>query len=598
MAHVLRIPVTALLILLLAACGGGGGSGDGSGQTPPAGGSGTSPPPPPPTPPPPPSNSGPRARAQFLDPRLIIKHPIDFDLAQNFFDAEGDPLAFNIRFNSAVANGTWRGLKISGTHLTGIPAETLPTEHSQAGIIIDVSDGRSGDLHWEMALTIAPNAVPVVARPAPDRILNVGARVDVEVTQGGIAFEDPDGDPLTYSVSLTPLSRGLRVEGTRVSGVLDSNGAVFVHVVADDGFGGRGEDVFALAAPVTETRRPTLPATSYIYDDSQLVLPAIVRFAREHFVPLWDTTTLAEGNPTTNAGATLGRVLFYDKRLSITNMGSCGTCHLQQHGFAAPDAFSAGPQGELTKRNVMGLTAVRYNVDNLYFGDRRVASLESLVPLPIAEPTELGNSMQLLVPKLAATDFYPPLFEAAFGTPEVTPERIARALAQFLRSLIAFDTKFDRAYHPMTDGEELHPELVLNAQELRGAEIFNGKCAALCHSQGAQTLDISANNGLDLVPADPGSGGGQFRAASLRNIGVTAPYMHDGRFATLRDVIEHYSSGVVDGPLTDIRMRGMVTTNPVNLNLSEDDKAALEAFLNTLTDQHFLQDPKFSDPFD
>src|SRR6185369_1904595 len=117
MAHVLRIPVTALLILLLAACGGGGGSGDGSGQTPPAGGSGTSPPPPPPlppTPPPPPSNSGPRARAQFLDPRLIIKHPIDFDLAQNFFDAEGDPLAFNIRFNSAVANGTWRGLKISG----------------------------------------------------------------------------------------------------------------------------------------------------------------------------------------------------------------------------------------------------------------------------------------------------------------------------------------------------------------------------------------------------------------------------------------------------------------------------------------------------
>jgi cytochrome c peroxidase len=371
---------------------------------------------------------------------------------------------------------------------------------------------------------------------------------------------------------------------------------VFVRVTADDGFGGSVEDVFALAAPVVETRRPTLPATSFIYDDAQLTLPAIVKSSRQDFAPLWDTTRQS-GNPTTNAGATLGRVLFYDKRLSIANMASCGSCHFQEHGFAAPEAFSHGPQGERTRRNVMGLTAVRYNFDDLYFGDRRVQGLERLVPLPIEEPTELGNPMSLLVPKLAATDFYPPLFEAAFGTPEVTADRIAKALAQFLRSMIAFDTRFDRAFQPVDPAEVPRAELVLNAQELRGAEIFHQSCALLCHAMGAQTMDISANNGLDLVPVDPGSGNGAFRSASLRNVAVTAPYMHDGRFATLRDVIEHYSTGAVDGPLTDMRMRGMVTTNPVTKNFSEADKDALEAFLHTFTDQQFLTDPKFSDPF-
>jgi cytochrome c peroxidase len=150
----------------------------------------------------------------------------------------------------------------------------------------------------------------------------------------------------------------------------------------------------------------------------------------------------------------------------------------------------------------------------------------------------------------------------------------------------------------MNKGEQPTPEAVLTAQELRGAEIFNGSGNCWrCHAQGAQTLDIPANNGLDPVPADPGSGSGKFRAASLRNVAVTAPYMHDGRFQTLREVINHYSEGAVDVPLVDPRLRGMLMTNPVTLNLSDPDKDALEAFLNTLTDTTFLNDPKFSDPF-
>ncbi|HEY7641117.1 MAG TPA: cytochrome c peroxidase [Steroidobacteraceae bacterium] len=587
MARFFQHVVVVCAAALLAACSAGaGGKSGGSGPPPGAGGN----------PPPPPTNHFPIVRTAdtFVFPKAIAGHPLDYDVAQNFSDEDGDPLTFTVTLNGVDATGEWRGLRVSGSHIVGTP--TLPpfSTVEQTGFWMVASDGRGGSVETGTVITIQPNATPVVTRAGEDRILGLGASVDLETLQA-TTFEDADGDPLTITVSLLPLARGLHVEGTSVRGVIDSNGAVFVHVKADDGFGGTAEDVFALAAPADETRRPTLPATSFIYDDAQLTMPQIARFARQFFAPLWDTTEDSQ-NITSNAGATLGRVLFYDKRLSITNMGSCGSCHLQQHGFASPEAFTAGPQGELTKRNVMGLTGVRYNLDNLYFGDRRAFGLENLVLLPIQEPTELGNSLELLIPKLAATDFYPPLFEAAFGTPEITPERIAQALAQFLRSMIAFNTRFDHAYQPVNEGEEAHPELVLTAQELQGADIFNQHCSR-CHSQGAQTMDVSANNGLDLVPADPGSGEGRFRAASLRNVAVTAPYMHDGRFATLRDVIEHYSSGVVDGPLTDPRMRSNVLSNSVNRNFTEDEKAALEAFLDTFTDEEFLTNPKFSDPF-
>jgi cytochrome c peroxidase len=426
--------------------------------------------------------------------------------------------------------------------------------------------------------------------------VTVGTTVDVDV--GDVMFSDADGDPMTYEISLTPLPRGLSVSGTRIRGALDSNGAVFVRVRASDGFGGTAEDAFAIVAPTLETRRPTLPAVSFVYEDAQLPLPFIARFSLENFASLWDTTR-DSNNPPTNAGATLGRVLFYDKRLSITNMGSCGSCHHQEHGFAAPERFSAGPLGELSKRNVMGLTGVRFNLQNEYFGDRRVHRLEQLIREPIEAPAELGNSMPLLVEKLAATDFYPPLFADAFGSPEITADRITRALAQFLRSMIAFESRFDQAYHPMDVSEVPTPEAVLTPLELRGAEIFNssGHCT-FCHARGAQTMDAVTNNALDVVPADLGSGNGNFRTASLRNIAVTAPYMHDGRFATLREVIEHYSSGIVDTPNVDVVLRGLVTTNSPNLNLSEADKDALEAFLHTFTDPQFLTDPKFSDPFE
>jgi cytochrome c peroxidase len=580
--------VTALLV----ACGGG----DGSEPSPPpsAGGPGTTPPPPPPpSPPPPPVNQGPqRTGAPWVDPNAIVGHPLDYDATQNFFDPEGDPLTYRVIIMPAGPSGEWKGLRVSGHRIVGVP-----TERAQGTVRLDIDDGRGGQLVWFLILDIRPNSVPQAVRPNADRLVAVGTDIDQEVNPGQSVFTDADGDPLTYRVILTPAPLGLRVEGTRVVGTLSANGAVFVRLLADDGFGGIGEDIFAIAAPFAETRTPNLPAPSFVYDDAQLVMPQIAVSSREVFAPLWDTTP--DDNSTTNAGATLGRVLFYDRRLSVTNLASCGSCHKQQHGFATPERFTVGHQGELSRRNVMGLTAVRYNFKNLYFGDERAFTLEQLIRLPIEDPTELGISMSLLVEKLAATDFYPPLFQAAFGTPEVTGERISRALAQFLRSMIAFDTKFDRAFHHLPGEPPTDATAVLTPQELRGAEIFNGSAGRcrFCHAMGAQTMDDIANNGLDAVPADLGAGGGRFRTASLRNIAVTAPYMHDGRFATLRDVIEHYSSGAIDSPFVDIRMRGFDPSRGVTLNLSEADKDALEAFLHTFTDQTFLTDPKFSDPF-
>jgi len=522
---------------------------------------------------------------------------VDIDVASHFMDEDGDKITYTMTINLAGADGTWRDLKIVDGHVVGVP--TLAghfTNVAQSTVTIDLNDGHGGTSQWFFALTIFQNKAPVVTRPNIDHLVGIGAPVDYEVTDQGRAFSDADGDALSYDVEFTPLPLGLTVTGTRVHGALNSNGAVYVHVKALDGFGGVGEDVFAISAPFAEERRPNLPTVSYVYDDTRLTLPIVVQLSREHFAPLWDTQ--GQHSFVTDAGATLGRVLFYDRRLSITNRGSCASCHHQENGFAAPERFSAGPQGELTKRNVMALTGVRYNLDDDYFFDRRAHGLEHAVLLPIEEPTELGISMPILVEKLRTVDFYPPLFEAAFGTPEINPDRIANALSQFLRSLIGFDTRFDKAYHLMNPNDQPHPEAVLTVQELRGSEIFNGSGHCfLCHAQGAQTMDRLTNDALDIEPLDPGAGSGNFRTTSLRNVAVTAPFMHDGRFATLREVIDHYNSGVVQTDHTPPQLSGMGTAPSPDLNLSEEDKDALEAFLDTLTDHGFLTDPRFSDPF-
>jgi cytochrome c peroxidase len=306
-------------------------------------------------------------------------------------------------------------------------------------------------------------------------------------------------------------------------------------------------------------------------------------------------------NPVTDAGATLGRVLFYDTRLSANNTVACGSCHVQKHAFAAPDRFGKGFAGQLGDRNPMSLVNLRYYPRGRFFWDERAGSLEDQVLMPIQSKAEMGHDLTRVMAILARDEHYPELFRKAYGDPEVTRRRAARALAQFLRSLVSYQSKYDEGLARVDSVRDDFPNFT--AQENRGKTLFLQRCAT-CHlprGQAAHFIMLRPfNNGLDgdFRTSDGGLGDitlvgshlGLFKSSSLRNVEFTAPYMHDGRFATLEAVIDHYSKDVKRHPNLDGRLRR-------RLNFNDTQKAALVAFLRTLSDRHFLTDPKFSDPF-
>jgi cytochrome c peroxidase len=287
-------------------------------------------------------------------------------------------------------------------------------------------------------------------------------------------------------------------------------------------------------------------------------------------------------------------VLFYDTRLSANNTVACASCHHQQFGFADTARFSVGVNGERTARHAMSLANARFYRNGRYFWDERASSLEEQVLQPIQNNVEMGMSLDSLAPKLQATSYYPALFTAAFGSPDVSSDRIARALAQFVRSLVSAQSQFDLAFANKAPPPNFG---VLTAQQQQGQRIFAGfgGCQA-CHGTNAQVLDAPHNTGLDLQVTDSGAGGGRFKAPSLRNVAVRAPYMHDGRFQTLREVVDFYDHGVQPNPNLDPRLR-RPDGAPRRLNLSAEQRDALVAYLESLTDSTFLSAPKFSNPF-
>lgn len=327
---------------------------------------------------------------------------------------------------------------------------------------------------------------------------------------------------------------------------------------------------------------PVLPATPYQYANIPLPLHLAVI---PHNIPA--------DNPITDHGATLGRVLFYDRRLSVTNTVACASCHFQAYAFTDPAQFSTGFAGAKTRRNAMGLSNSRFFRVDHFFWDARVRSLEDLVLLPIQSPIEMGSDLEQLVAELAAEPFYPPLFAKAFGTPDVTADRLAKAVAQFLRAIVSYRSKYDVgvAYNFRN----------FTSQELFGKQVFETQAfrCALCHMTDTHMLNHPRNNGLDVVYTDKGVGeitgdafdNGRFKPPSLRNVALTAPYMHDGRFATLSAVLNHYSSGIRPHPNLDpfLPLTGV--------NLTQTEREALMAFLQTLTDESLVTDVKFSDPF-
>jgi cytochrome c peroxidase len=197
--------------------------------------------------------------------------------------------------------------------------------------------------------------------------------------------------------------------------------------------------------------------------------------------------------------------------------------------------------------------------------------------------------------KVGVTPYYAPLFQAAFGSGEVTNERIARALAQFVRSMVSVNSRFDSAF---AGTPALQPGF-LTPQEEAGRQLFNNPPATCvrCHRTNAAVSDRTHNTGLDLVLTDAGAGNGLFKAPSLRNVGVRRRFMHDGRFTSLQQVVEFYDSGVRPNPFLDPGLRVPGTNNPIRLNLTPAQRDALVAYLHTLTDNVMLTAPRFSNPF-
>jgi cytochrome c peroxidase len=297
-------------------------------------------------------------------------------------------------------------------------------------------------------------------------------------------------------------------------------------------------------------------------------------------------------NPITDAGAALGRVLFYDTHLSANNTVACATCHRQEHAFADPRRCSVGFDGRLTDRHAMNLTGLRYYARARFMWDERTGNLEDAVLRPIRSRTEMGEDLSQLPSKLGSLVYYPELFRRAFGDAGITEPRIAKALAQFIRSLVSYQSRYDEGVSRATSVLDAFDNFT--REENHGKALFMRSCAT-CHQPGEDHtffVFLPANNGVERPTLVDGGFGdytlnaqdlGRFKSPSLRNVEVAGPYMHNGRFATLAEVIDHYSRNFSPG---------------APLNFTDSEKAALLAFLKALTDRTFLTDARFSDPFE
>ena len=343
--------------------------------------------------------------------------------------------------------------------------------------------------------------------------------------------------------------------------------------------------------PVVDPEGPVVPPTAYNF-----VVPS--NFPSPQPAPA--------DNPLTVEGVALGRQLFYEKALSVDNTLSCGSCHRQELAFTDGLARARGVNGAQSPRSSMSLANLAWEPKLTW--DGAASTLEAQARIPLENPVEMHQRLSAGVARLQQTSTYPALFRKAFGSSTITESNTLKALAQFERTLVSSNSRYDQ----FRRGNRA----ALSSFEQQGLVLFTthpngilrgGNCGD-CHSGDLQTNNTFSNNGLDLTFTDLGVGqltgkttdNGKFRVPSLRNIALTAPYMHDGRFTSLEQVVDHYNEHVVlASPNIDPLM--LSTTNDPSqasftLDLTTDEKAKIVAFMKTLTDTTFVHDRRFAKP--
>ncbi len=344
--------------------------------------------------------------------------------------------------------------------------------------------------------------------------------------------------------------------------------------------------LFGIALSVTSCK----PDAETVYVDQEAVTPYDLKIP-QGFFPM----PIPDDNPMTVQGVELGRELFYDKRLSGDNTQACATCHLATSAFSDSDRFSTGIDGSVGDRNAMAIVNLGWSYDS-FFWDGRAKTLEEQALGPVTNPVEMNATWPEVLDKLNSDAFYRNKFKIAFDIDVIDSLDVAKAISQFERTLISGNSKFDKVRAQQDS---------FTASEKRGSDIFFDEKGDCFHCHGTQmTMGFKdRNNGLQQTMVDEGVGGangnpndiGKFKAPTLRNIELSGPYMHDGRFETLEEVIEFYNSGVnVNSPNID----PIMTKNDTDgkRNFTQQDKDDLKAFLLTLTDLEFIENPEFQDP--
>ena len=333
------------------------------------------------------------------------------------------------------------------------------------------------------------------------------------------------------------------------------------------------------------------PTEKYVPTPSVLQIPEL--FSDNIINPV-----LPLNNPQTLEGIALGKKLFFDPILSANNTQACADCHIPENAFTDSSRFSDGIDGILGTRNSMPLFNLAWNYDEKFFWDGNTFSLEHQAFVPVTDPLEMKSTWTEVEQKLQQHSDYPSLFNKVFGTSRIDSILVTKAIAQFERTLISSNSKFDKY---------LLGEGTLTQEELNGFNVFMNETKGDCfHCHGSDknplwTDNLFHNNGLDSDPSDLGRGlvtgdpadNGKFRTPSLRNLAFTAPYMHDGRFTTLDEVIDHYSEGLKNSPTIDPLMKKV---SQGGVQLSPKDKDDLKAFLFSLSDYEFITNPSFQKP--